>query len=197
MSFSFEPNLIKRDSVVPIRMMVGGWVLGVAAVLMVGPVANTPIALMGLTLLAGGLVAISLRGDRMWRMLLGTSTGAIAAWIGFRFAVTERLLPARNSPFDLIDMDLLAAVTVGLSVFSIGLGGVLEAVRAQTMPGSSPTIVRIALICIGMAMTFALTRAAGVSTSIALLATMAAAAGLAAMAWLRNERPAADFVPQP
>jgi len=94
-------------------------------------------------------------------------------------------------------MDLLAAVTVGLSVFSIGLGGVLEAVRAQTMPGSSPTIVRIALICIGMAMTFALTRAAGVSTSIALLATMATAAGLAAMAWLRNERPAADFVPQP
>ena len=162
-----------------------------------GPVANTIIALMGVSLLAGGLVAISLRGERMWRMILGATGGAIAIWLGFRFAVSERLIHVRDSPFDLADTDLLAAIALGLSVLTIGLGGVLEAIRAQTMPGTSPAPVRVLLILLGMAMTFALCNTAGVSGGIGLIATFAAGAGLAAMAWLRNERPAGDFVPQP
>lgn len=197
MSFSFEPQLIKQDSAVPLRMMVGGWLVGIAAVIVVGPVANTLIALMGLTLVAGGLVALSLRGPRSWRMVLGATTGAVAAWLGFGFAFSERLIPARDDPFELFSQDHLAAVGLGLSVLSIGVGGLLESIRAQASPGSSPTLVRLLLIVIGMFIAGGACAAAGVSANISLLVTIAAAAGLAAMAWLRRERPTSDFVPRP
>ncbi len=197
MSFSFEPQLIKQDSAVPLRMMVGGWVVGVAAVLFVGPVANTLIALMGLTLVAGGLVALSLRGERTWRMLLGATTGAVAAWIGFHFAISERLLPGRNDPFELLSTDHFAAVALGLGVLSIGLGGILESIRAQAAPGTSPVVVRLLLIVIGMFIAGGACAALGVATNISVVVTLATAAGLAAMAWFRRERPTTDFVPQP
>ncbi len=178
-------------------MMVGGWLVGVAAVLVVGPVANTIIALMGFTLLAGGLVALTLRGQRMWRMVLGATTGAIATWLGYRFAFSERLIPGRDDPFELVSTDHLAAIVVGLSVFFIGLGGLLESVRAQASPGTSPLPVRIFLIVVGMVIAGGACAAVGVSTGISALVTLAAAAGLGAMAWFRNERPTSDFVPRP
>jgi len=197
MSFSFQPQLIKQDSAVPLRMMVGGWVVGVIAVLIVGPVANTLIALMGFTLVAGGLVALNLRGPRMWRMVLGAITGAIASWMGYRFAFTERLLPSRDEPLDLLDREHIAAVAVGLSMLAIGVGGLLESVRAQAAPGTSPIAVRLLLILIGMVIAGGTCAVVGVSSNISILVTMAAAAGLAAMAWLRTERPTTDFVPRP
>lgn len=197
MTFSFEPQLIKQDSAIPLRMMVGGWIVGVIAILVVGPVANTVIALMGLTLLAGGLVALALKGSRMWRMLLCASTGAVATFLGYRFALAERLIPAIDDPLELLDSDHIAAVAVGLGVLSIGLGGVLEAIRAQSAPGTSPVFVRIALIIVGMVIAGGLCAAAGVSTNITILVTLATAASLGAMAWFRHERPASDFIPQP
>jgi len=196
MSFSFQPQLIKHDSAVPLRMMAGGWVVGVIAVLLVGPVANTLIALMGLTLVAGGLVALNLRGPRSWRMVLGAATGAVAMWLGYRFAFTERLLAGRDDPLDLVNREHLAAVAVGLSVLSIGVGGLLESVRAQAAPGTSPWPVRVLLIVIGMFIAGGSCAVLGVSGNISILVTIATGVGLAAMAWLRNERPTSDFVPR-
>lgn len=197
MTFSFEPQLIKQDSAVPFRMIAGGWIAGSALILLVGPVANRLIAFMGISLIAGGLMALHLRGTRMWRMVLGASTGAFAAWLGFRFAFSDRLLPATSDPLELADTDLLFAIALGLSVLSIGVGGVLEAVRAQASPGSSPVPVKIFLIVVGLFITAAIASGAGVSMGITLLLAVAAAAGLSAMAFLRRERPASDFIPQP
>ena len=197
MSFSFEPQLIKRDSAIPLRLMVGGWALSVFIILFVGPVANQVIALMGITLAAGGLIGLSLKSTRMYRMVLGASTGAFAAWLGFRFAFSERLLPGISDPLELVNRDRLGAIALGVGVMSIGVGGVLEAVRAQRSPGSSPIPVKIFLIVVGVLITFGIARTAGVSLLITLLLSIAAGAGLAAMGFFRNERPSTDFVPQP
>lgn len=196
MTFSFEPQLIKQDSAVPLRMMVGGWVVGVAAVLFVGPVANTLIALMGFTLVAGGLVALTLIAPRTWRMVLGAAAGAIAAWLGYRFAFPDRLIPAKDDPFELLDRDHLAAVAVGLSTMSIGIGGLLESIRAQAAPGTSHIAVRVLLVAIGMVIAGAICSILGISSGISIVVTLATAAGLIAMAWLRRERPNSAFVPR-
>ncbi len=197
MGFSFEPQLIKRDSAVPLRMIVGGWIAAVVIIIIVGPVANRVIALMGITLASGGMIGLVFRSTRMYRMVLGASTGAFAAWLGFRFAFSERLIPAVSDPFELVSRDRLGAIVLGLSVLSIGLGGVLEAVRAQHEPGSSPVPIKVFLISVGLLISFGISRAAGVSLGIAMLLSLAAAATLAAIGFLRTERPSTDFVPQP
>ncbi len=197
MTFSFQPQIIKGDSLVPFRMVVGGWAIAILAVLLDGPVANRLIGLMGLTLVAGALAAISLWGDRMWTMLIGAAGGAATAWLGFDFAFGERLIPARNDVGELLDRPHLAALAVGLGVFAIGLGGMLEAIRAQTQPGTSPFAIRIVLIGIGMAIVGAMCARAGVSPTISILAMLATAAILSAMAWLRRERPTSAFIPTP
>ncbi len=178
-------------------MVVGGWLAGVVVIFVLGPVTNRLIGLMGISLIAGGLLGLSLRATRMWRMVLGASTGAFAAWLGFRFAFEDRLIPAIGDPLELADVDILGAIALGLSVLSIGVGGVLEAVQAQAAPGSSPLPVKVFLIAVGLVITAAIASAAGVSTMITILLALAAAAGLAAIAFLRRERPSSDFVPQP
>ena len=110
---------------------------------------------------------------------------------------SERLLPILDSPLDLADRELLGAIGLGLCVLTIGAGGVLDAVRAQAAPGSSPIQVRVYLIVVGLVITAAIATTAGVSQGITFLLAIATAVGLAAMAFLRNERPASDFVPQP
>ncbi len=177
-------------------MMVGGWVVGVAAVLFVGPVANTLIALMGFTLVAGGLVALTLIAPRTWRMVLGAATGAISAWLGYKFAFPDRLVPAMDDPFELLDRDHLAAVAIGLATMSIGIGGLLESIRAQAAPGTSHIAVRVLLVAIGMVIAGAVCSILGVSSGIAIVVTLATAAGLIAMAWLRRERPNSAFTPR-
>lgn len=196
MTFSFEPQLIKQDSAVPLRMIVGGWVVGAAAVLLVGPVANSLIALMGFTLVAGGLVALTLVAPRAWRMVLGAATGAVAAWLGYQFAFTDRIIPAADDPLDVFDRDHIAAIGVGLAAMAIGIGGLLESIRAQAGPGKSPIPVRILLVVIGMIIAAATCATLGVSNGISVVVTLATAAGLIAMAWLRNERPTSAFRPQ-
>ena len=44
-------------------MIVGGWVVAVLSILVFGTVNNVVIALMGVTLLAGGLFAVGLNKD--------------------------------------------------------------------------------------------------------------------------------------
>ena len=86
---------------------------------------------------------------------------------------------------------------MGLGALSIGVGGLLEAMRAQNEPGESPVVVRIALIAIGMFIAGAICAWAGVSAGISVVVTLATGCALAAMAWLRSERPLADFRPSP
>lgn len=197
MSFSFEPQLIKQDSAVPLRLMVFGWIAAVFIIIFVGPVANRLIALMGITLAAGGLIGLSIASTRTYRMALGASTGAFLTWLGFRFALSDRLLPAIGDPIELANRDRLSAIALGFAVMAIGIGGVLEAVRAQRIPGSSPVPVKILLIVVGIVITFSLGRAAGVSGLITLFLSLAAGTGLAAMGFLREPRPASDFAPHP
>ena len=177
--------------------MVFGWISAVFIIIFVGPVANRLIALMGITLAAGGLIGLSVASTRMYRMALGASTGAFLTWLGFRFALSERLLPAISDPLELANRDRIGAIALGLAVMAIGSGGVLEAVRAQRFPGSSPVPVKVFLIVVGVVITFAMARAAGVSGVITLLLSLAAGTGLAAMGFLRQPRPSTDFVPQP
>lgn len=197
MTFTFQPQFIKQDSAVPLRMMVGGWAVGVAAIVVVGPVTNQVTATLGITLLAGGLIILTLRGDRTSRMILGASAGAAAAWLGYHFAFPDRLIAARDDPLELIDRDHLAAVAVGLSVLSIGLGGLLEALRAQAAPGRSPLAIRALLVAIGMAIAAAACSALEVSVGISILVTLVTAVCLIVLTWLKRERPTADFVPRP
>lgn len=197
MTITFQPQFIKQDSAVPLRMIVGGWAIAVAAIIAVGPVANRVIAFMGVTLLAGGLIALSLTATRSWRMLLGASAGALAAWFGYKFAFPDRIIPAADDPLDVLDREHLAAIAIGLSVISIGLGGVLEAVRAQAAPGTSPWPIRVLLLVLGMAITMALCSIFSIATAITVLLTIASGIGLAALTWLRRERPATDYVPHP
>ncbi len=179
-------------------MMFAGWLVAVFCILTVGPVANRAIALMGFTLVAGGLLAATLSSTRMWRMIIGATGGSIAAWFGYRFAIDDRLIPGlRDDPFDLLDSEHLAALGVGLGALAIGLGGMLEAMRAQSEPGESPIVVRIALIAIGMFIAGAICSQAGVSAGISVVVTLATGVALASMAWLRTERPLADFQPSP
>lgn len=196
MTVVFQPQFIKRDSAVPLRMIAGGWVVGLGSILFFGTVANTVIALMGITLLAGGLMGVSLHKNRTWRMVLGATAGGVALWLGYRFAVVDRILPARSDPTSLIDIDLLASIALGLAVLSIGAGGLLEAVRAQSNPGSSPLVLRVYLIVLGMVIVGVLCAEAGVSNLISILAVFATGVGLSALAWLRRERPAAHFEPR-
>ena len=180
-------------------MMFAGWLVAIFCVLTVGAVANRALAFMGFTLLAGGLLAATLHSTRMWRMLIGATAGAAASWLGYRFAIEDRLLPAvrGDDPLDILTRDYLGAVGVGLGALSIGVGGLLEAMRAQNEPGESPVVVRIALIAIGMFIAGAICAWAGVSAGISVVVTLATGCALAAMAWLRSERPLADFQPSP
>lgn len=177
-------------------MMAGGWLVGAAAIFFVGPVENVAIALMGISLIAGGMIGMVLKAERMYRMVIGASAGAFTAWLGFRFAFTERLLPVVSEPRDLADQDLLVAIALGLAVMFIGIGGVLEAVRAQRDPGTSPLAVRVFLILVGLFITAAIASAAGVSPAVTALLAVSVAVGLTAMAFLRRERPLSDFLPQ-
>lgn len=197
MTLTFQPQFIKQDSAVPLRMMVGGWAVGVAAIISVGPVTNRLIALVGITLTAGALILLTLTGPRVWRMVMGASAGAFAAWLGYRFAFPDRLIPARDDPLEYLDREHLAAVAVGLSMLSIGLGGLLESLRAQAAPGSSPMTVRVLLVGIGVGIALAACSAFGVSTAISIIVAVATAVGLVVLTWLRRERPNSDFVPQP
>ncbi len=196
MSFSFEPQLIKRDSAVPLRCIVFGWIAAVVVIVAIGPVANKVIAIMGLSLIAGGLVGLCLKAERTYRMVLGASTGAFITWLGFRFALADRLLPATSEPLELADRDRIGAIVLGLSVLAIGVGGVLEAIRAQRDPGSSPVPVKVFLIAIGLFITAAVSTTAGLSPTLSLVLAVAVAIGLSAMAFLRRERPLSDFAPQ-
>lgn len=197
MTITFQPQFIKQDSAVPLRMMVGGWAVSVAAIVVVGPVANRVIAFMGVTLLAGGLIALTLTGTRTWRMVLGAAAGGFAAWLGYQFAFPDRILAAQDDPLELIDRNYLAAIALGLSTLAIGLGGLLEAVRAQASPGSSPWPVRVVLLLLGMVIAAAACSALNVSFGVTVLVIVATTIGLIALTWLRRERPSSHFVPRP
>lgn len=197
MTYTFQPQFIKRDSAVPIRMIAGGWIVGLLAIVAERPVSNFVIAVMGITLLGGGLLALSHRGDRMWRMLLGGTAGALTTWLGFQFAFVDRLLPVRDTPRDALDLSFLTAVVLGLAVLAIGIGGILEAVRAQAAPGNSPVVVRVYMIALGMAIAGAICATAGLSTRVTVVVLLAIASVLGALAWLRRQRPASDFTPTP
>lgn len=177
-------------------MIVGGWIVGILTILVFGPVSNVVIALMGITLLAGGLFAVGLNKDRTSRMILGATAGAIGLWLGYRFAFADRLFLIRDSPRTFLEVDFLASVALGLAVTMIGAGGLLEAVRAQAAPGRSPVPVRIYLVVVGMFIAGVLCTEAGVSNVIAIVAIFATGVGLGSLAWLRRERPASDFAPQ-
>lgn len=178
-------------------MIAAGWIVAILSILAFGTVANVIIALMGVTLLSGGLIAVSLNKDRTWRMVLGATAGAVAFWIGYRFAFADRLFPIRSTPRELLEVEILGSIALGLAVTSIGAGGLLEAVRAQAAPGRSHIAVRIYLILVGMFIAGVLCTEAGVSNSIAILAVFAAGIGLGTLAWLRRERPESHFSPQP
>ncbi len=198
MSVAFQPHVIRRDSTVPLRMMTIGWIIGIVVVTVVGPVSSRMTALAGLTLLAGGLIAATLYSTRMWRMIFGLAGGAVALWLGYRFAVTDRLQPGiDNDPVDLLDRSHVSAILMGLSVMTIGLGGVLEAVRAQSEPGRSPLPVRILLIALVTAVVAGLLSAVGADTLIVVLFSAAVVISLAAVTWARRERPHHDFHPSP
>jgi hypothetical protein len=197
MTLTFQPQFIKQDSAVPLRMMVGGWAIGIAAIVVVGPVSNRLIAVIGITLLAGGLIMLTLKASRTWRMVLGSSVGAFAAWLGYRFAFPDRILAARDDPLDLLDRDYIAAIAIGLSVLAIGLGGLLEALRAQAAPGSSPMLVRVLLVLIGMGVAAGVCLTFEVSGAITALVAVATGIGLVVLTWLRRERPTTDFIPRP
>lgn len=197
MTLTFQPQFIKQDSAVPLRMMVGGWIVAVVAIVSVGPVTNRVIGFVGITLLAGGLIALSLTGTRSWRMLLGASAGALAAWLGYRFAFPNRIVPAIDDPSEVLDREHLAAIALGLSLMAIGLGGMLEAVRAQAAPGRSPWPIRGLLIVLGMVIATACCSIFEVSTAVTALVVIATAVGLAVLTWIRRERPATDFIPHP
>lgn len=197
MTFTFQPQFIKQDSAVPLRMMVGGWAVGVAAIVAVGPVTDRLSAVAGITLTAGALILLTLTGPRSLRMVLCAGAGAFATWLGYRFAFPDRLVPARDDPLEYLDREHLAAVALGLSMLSIGLGGLLESLRAQAAPGSSPMPVRVLLVGIGVAIALAGCAAFDVSTAISALVALAAAVGLIALTWLRRERPNSHFVPRP
>lgn len=197
MTLTFQPQFIKQDSAVPLRMMVGGWAIGIAAIVVVGPVTNRFIAAVGISLLAGGLIMMTLTASRTWRMVLGASAGAFAAWLGYRFAFPDRILAARDDPFDLFDREHISAIALGLSVLTIGLGGILEAMRAQAAPGSSPMPVRVLLVVIGMGVATAACLTLEVSGAISALVAAATGLGLVVLTWLRRERPTSDFIPKP
>lgn len=197
MTITFQPQFIKQDSAVPLRMMVGGWAVAVASIVTVGPVANRVIAFMGVTLLTGGLIAMTLTGTRTWRMVLGSAAGGFAAWLGYKFAFPDRILAATDDPLELIDKNYLAAIALGLSMLAIGFGGMLEAIRAQASAGSSPWPVRVVLLLIGMFIAAAACRALEVSAGVTVLVLIATTIGLIAMTWLRRERPTSHFVPRP
>ena len=177
-------------------MIAGGWIVGVLSILFVGTVNNVVIALMGITLLAGGLFAVGINKHRTWRMVLGATAGGVALWLGYRFAFVDRLFPARSDPQELIGREQLASVALGLAIVSIGAGGLLEAVRAQAAPGRSPIAIRAYLIIVGMVLAGVLCAEAGVSQMISIIAIFAAGVGLGALAWLRRQRPESDFLPQ-
>lgn len=198
MTITLQPQFIRRDSSVPLRMITAGWIVGVAATIFEGAVDNRVLAVLGFTLLAGGLGAASLLATRMWRMIIGSAGGALAALLGYRFAVEDRIIPVMEERvLDLIDRDHLGVVAIGLGVLAIGLGGMLEAVRAQSEPGESPWPVRVLLIAVGTVIALAICELAGVSAVVTILVIIATAAALAAMAWLRGERPPHDFQPSP
>ena len=178
-------------------MIAGGWIVAILSILAFGTVKNVVIALMGITLLAGGLFAVSLNKDRTWRMVLGATAGAVAFWLGYRFAFADRLFPVRTVPRELLEVELIGSIILGLAVTSIGAGGLLEAVRAQAAPGRSPVAVRIYLVLVGMFIAGVLCTEAGVSNSIAIVAVFATGVGLGTLAWLRRERPESHFSPQP
>lgn len=198
MPLSFQPNLIRRDSSVPIRLIAGGAALGCIVTIAEGPVQSRLIAVMAFVLLGGGLLAATLVGSRNERMIVGASAGAIATFLGYRFAIDERLIPAIDEGGDtLLDKDLISAMLVGASVLAMGVGGLLEALRAQSEPGQAPVPVRIVLVGVGVAIAAAICSLAGVSTGISILAMIAAGAALVAIGWLRAERPPHDFQPAP
>jgi len=197
MTYTFQPQFIKRDSPVPLRLIVGGWIISVIVIVTQGTVANVLIALMGVTLLGGGLLALSLKSSRMWRMVLGGTAGALATWLGYQFAFVDRLIPGRNAPRELLDVEIIASIILGLAVLAIGIGGLLEAVRAQAAPGNSPVLVRIYMIALGMAIAAAICATAGISNGVTIIVLLAIAAVLGALAWLRRERPSSDFTPTP
>ena len=177
-------------------MIVGGWVVAVLSILVFGTVNNVVIALMGVTLLAGGLFAVGLNKDRTWRMVLGATAGAVALWLGYRFAFADRLFLVRDSPRSFLETEFLASVALGLGVTSIGAGGLLEAVRAQAAPGRSPLPVRVYLILVGMFIAGVLCTEAGVANTVSIIAIFATGVGLGALAWLRRQRPESQFTPQ-
>ncbi len=198
MSVAFQPHIIRRDSNVPLRMMTIGWIVGIVVILVVGPVDGRVRALAGFTLLAGGLIAATLYSTRTWRMVIGLAGGAAAVWLGYRFAVEDRLRPGlENDPFDLLDRRHVAAILVGSAVLTIGLGGVLEAVRAQSEPGRSPLPIRVLLIALVTAVVAVLLDAVGADTLVVVLFTLATVISLATLTWLRRERPDFDFHPSP
>ena len=198
MPLSFQPNLIRRDSSVPIRLIAGGTALGCVATIAEGPVQSRLIAVMAFVLLGGGLLAATLVGSRNERMIVGASAGAIATYLGYRFAIDDRLIPAMDEGADtLLDRDLISAIVVGGSVLAMGVGGLLEALRAQSEPGQAPVPVRIVLVGVGVAIAGTICSVAGVSTGISILAMIASGAALVAIGWLRAERSPNDFQPAP
>ncbi len=197
MTITFQPQFIKQDSAVPLRMMVGGWAVAVASIVTVGPVTNRIIAFIGVTLLTGGLITLTLTGTRTWRMVLGAAAGGFAAWLGYKFAFPDRIIPAADDPLEWIEREILAAIALGLSMLVIGFGGMLEAVRAQASAGSSPWPVRVVLLLIGGFIAAAACRAFEVSTGVTVLVLIATTIGLIALTWLRRERPTSHFVPRP
>lgn len=198
MSVAFQPHIIRRDSNVPLRMMTIGWIIGAVVVIAVGPVDGRFRALAGLTLLTGGLIGATLYSSRTWRMVFGLTAGTVALWLGYRFAIEERLRPGlENEPLDLLDREHVAAILMGLAVGAIGTGGILEAIRAQSEPGHSPLPIRVLLIVVTTVIVAVFLNTIGADGLVVALFTAATAVSLATLAWIRRERPEFDFHPSP
>ncbi|MGI9608338.1 MAG: hypothetical protein ACR2P0_19570 [Acidimicrobiales bacterium] len=198
MTNTLQPQFIKQDSAVPIRLIAGGWVVSTAAAILENPIENSRLAILALAFVGGGFIALSLFGSRMWRMLIGSAAGGVAAWQGWLFGVDERLIPLlEDDPIDMLDRFTVASISFGLGILAIGLGAMLEALRAQSEPGRSPLIARIALIIIGVGVAAAVCSLADVSGGPMVAVLAAVAALFAALAWFRRELPESDFHPSP
>ncbi|MBT8208820.1 MAG: hypothetical protein HKN94_05395 [Acidimicrobiales bacterium] len=198
MSITFQPQFIRQDSSVPLRSMALGWMLGIIGVLAEAPVPSRFWVGVGITLLAGGLLAMTLSTTRSVRMMIGAAAGGAAAWFGYRFAVVDRLQPwIDDDTFGILERDHLSTLAIGFSIFVIGLGGMLEAVRAQSEPGRSPLPIRIVLLAIGAAIAAAACSLFEVSSGITMLVMLAVVLALGTLTWLRQERAPSDFQPTP
>lgn len=131
MNVSDRLRPIDPESNVPIRMIVFGSFASIVLAIL-GALGNPIVPTIGYVAVGTAMTFLIIDGASQLRIWVGLAAGLALGIFGWRFTISQRVWPALSDVESLADGDVLLAICIGFATLAVGLGCLLESLRAAT-----------------------------------------------------------------